>query len=151
MPQVYFIVSHNSASASELVINGLKAYIDVKLVGKTTYGKHVGSITLYDSDNYTRKGANLKSHTWAMQPIVLEIKNKNDENAPQGFTPEVDIAENYGNMGTLGELSDPLLARTITYITTGAKLVLQKSVELKEISNSKIVLPTGNNMYVEFE
>ncbi len=151
MPRVYFIVSKNSASASELVINGLNAYIDVKLVGKTTYGKHVGSITLYDSDDFTRNGANLNSHTWAMQPIVLEIKNKNDQNAPQGFTPEIDIAEDYGNMGVLGELSDPLLARTITYITTGARFSSSKTQELEEISNSKIVLPTSNNMYVDFD
>src|SRR5690606_34741222 len=36
---VYFIVSDNTASASELLINNLKPYMNVKLVGEDTYGK----------------------------------------------------------------------------------------------------------------
>jgi hypothetical protein len=40
--QVVFIVSGNTASASELVINSLKPHLTVKLVGSTTYGKPVG-------------------------------------------------------------------------------------------------------------
>ena len=151
MTKVYFIVSNRSASASELIINGLKPYVDVKLVGKQTYGKYVGSVTLYDSDDFSRNGENLNpNHTWAMQPIVLEIKNKLNENQPQGIIPEIDLAENYGNLGVLGEVSDPLLARTITYITTGARISTTPSIELEEISDSKIVLPTSNNMYIHF-
>lgn len=40
--KVVFIVTKNSASASELVINALKPFMDVKLVGTTTHGKPVG-------------------------------------------------------------------------------------------------------------
>ena len=41
--RVFFIVSNNSASASELLINNLKPYMDVKVVGpNATYGKPVG-------------------------------------------------------------------------------------------------------------
>jgi C-terminal processing protease CtpA/Prc len=40
--QVVFIVSGNTASASELVINSLKPHMPVKLVGRKTYGKPVG-------------------------------------------------------------------------------------------------------------
>ena len=36
LSSVYFIVTNDSASASELVINALKAYIDVTLVGAQT-------------------------------------------------------------------------------------------------------------------
>ncbi len=39
---IYFIVSGNTASASELVINNLKPYFNVILIGKKTYGKPVG-------------------------------------------------------------------------------------------------------------
>lgn len=39
---IVFIVSRNTASASELLINSLKPYMNVKLVGDTTYGKPVG-------------------------------------------------------------------------------------------------------------
>jgi carboxyl-terminal processing protease len=43
---VYFLVSKNSASASELVVNSLKAHINVTLIGETTYGKPVGFFPL---------------------------------------------------------------------------------------------------------
>lgn len=39
---VVFLVTNSTASASELVINSLKAVLNVKLVGTTTYGKPVG-------------------------------------------------------------------------------------------------------------
>nr|WP_294895479.1 S41 family peptidase [uncultured Pedobacter sp.] len=40
--KVVFITTENTASASELVINSLKPYLDVKTVGSTSYGKPVG-------------------------------------------------------------------------------------------------------------
>ncbi|TVZ54933.1 C-terminal processing protease CtpA/Prc [Lutibacter sp. Hel_I_33_5] len=157
LTNVYFIVSGSSASASELVINGLKAYINVKLIGTKTYGKHVGSITLYDSDNLRKDGANLNpSHRWAMQPIVLEIQNKKGENEPNGFVPEALLGEDISNLGVLGERSDPLLARALKYITTGSPNARISNysintISFDEISNSKQESPMGNNMYVEFD
>lgn len=159
MTKVYFIVSSSTASASELVINSLSAYIDVYLVGRKTVGKQVGSITLYDSENLLRNGKNLNNkHTYAIQPIVLEISNKDNQNHPEGFTPGtslpgIELAENFGNLGVLGERSDPLLDRTITYILTGAKWTFDvKNQSLQnEIFNSKLATPTSNNMYVDFK
>ena len=40
--RVFIIMSKNTASASELVINGLKPYMDVKTIGYYSYGKPVG-------------------------------------------------------------------------------------------------------------
>lgn len=44
LSRVAFIGSGQTASASELVINVLRPYMDVKLVGDTTYGKPVGFV-----------------------------------------------------------------------------------------------------------
>ncbi|WP_445747439.1 S41 family peptidase [Polaribacter sp.] len=159
MTKVYFIVSSSTASASELVINSLSAYIDVYLVGRKTVGKQVGSITLYDSENLLRNGKNLNNkHAYAIQPIVLEISNKDNQNHPEGFTPGtslpgIELAENFGNLGVLGERSDPLLDRTITYILTGAKSTFDVKNQpfQDEIFNSKLASPTRNNMYVELK
>ncbi|OSY89491.1 hypothetical protein WH52_02330 [Tenacibaculum holothuriorum] len=151
---VYFIVSDRTASASELVINGLAPYISVKLVGETTVGKQVGSITLYDSDDFRRNGPNFNtSHTWAMQPIVLEIQNKKGENKPDGFTPEVPLEEDPGNLGVLGDVNEPLLQRTIQYITTGSRGSLQKtnSFDINSKWNTEMSSPDYNNMYVNFK
>ena len=156
LSRVYFIVSGSSASASELVINSLSSYIDVKLVGTKTVGKQVGSVTLYDSENLTRSGNNLNTeHTYAMQPIVLEISNKDNQNHPEGFTPGItlpgiQLAENYGNLGVLGERSDPLLSRTLQYISTGVRGNFRQELqEFTEIYNSKLATPAHNNMYVD--
>ena len=158
LSRVYFIVSGSTASASELVINSLRSYIDVKLVGTKTVGKQVGSVTLYDSDDLTKDGANLSTnHKYAIQPIVLEISNKDNQNEPNGFipganVPGIQLAEDYGNLGVLGERSDPLLARTLTYITTGARGVSNTETQkYSEVFNSKLALPTRNNMYVDLK
>ena len=42
------MTTSESASASELLINGLSPFIEVIQIGERTVGKNVGSITLYD-------------------------------------------------------------------------------------------------------
>lgn len=158
LSKVYFIVSRNTASASELVINALRAYIDVEIIGETTVGKQVGSITLYDSDNLRKSGTNLNSkHRYAMQPLVFESVNKNDQNDIDGYTPVTDIPgvfleEDYGDLGVLGEKSDPLLDATINLITTSSKGIFKKSKQTtqKRFYNSKLAKPMSNNMYMDF-
>jgi hypothetical protein len=136
-------------------MNSLSSYINVSSVGKKTVGKVQGSVTLYDSDNYTRTGENLApNHNWALQPLVLEIKNKDNFNEPDGITPTVELSEDFGNLGELGERSDPLLDRTIVLIATGNRSLYPKSndfSELKQISNSKENYPSGNNMFIELK
>ncbi|HKB55241.1 MAG TPA: S41 family peptidase, partial [Ramlibacter sp.] len=44
VPRVFVLTSGGTASASELLINGLRAYMPVVLVGETTYGKPYGFI-----------------------------------------------------------------------------------------------------------
>jgi C-terminal processing protease CtpA/Prc len=153
--RVYFITSGSSASASELVMNSLSSYIDVSSVGKKTIGKVQGSVTLYDSDNYTRTGENLASnHTWALQPLVLEIKNKDNSNEPNGIEPTVVFPEDYNNLGVLGDRSEPLLDRTILLITSGGRSGINKTnsfLNLEEISDSKAINPMKNNMFIELK
>jgi hypothetical protein len=157
---IYFITSYSSASASELVINSLSSYIDVNLVGKTTRGKQVGSITIYDSDDLQRTGSNLNpDHTYAMQPLVLEISNKENKNYPEGLVPGstefpgIELGEDYGNLGILGDRSDPLLDRTLVYITTGKKTSSKtvNSFDFKEVFDSKLTTPASNNMFVDLK
>ena len=50
LSRVLFLTTDGSASASELVINALKPYLDVVQIGKTTHGKPVG-MNGYERDN----------------------------------------------------------------------------------------------------
>lgn len=55
LDHVFFITNQYTASASELTLNNLRPYMDVKLVGDTTYGKPVGFINFTISD-YNAQG-----------------------------------------------------------------------------------------------
>lgn len=144
------LTTGSTASASELIINGLNPYINVTTIGTKTEGKYVASVTLYDSPNYGREGAN-PNHTWAMQPIILEEQNKLGVNDQDGFDPTIDFPEDKGNLGVLGEITEPLLERAITFITTGARISYDRNtVEDREFTNSKRET-VGSNMYVDKE
>ena len=142
-----------------MLINSLNSYIDVRVIGTTTTGKQEGSVTLYDSDNLSRTGANLNTnHTYAMQPIVFEISNKDGINYPEGIIPGsaafpgVSLPEDYGNLGVLGERSDPLLNETLTYMATGAKASTKNNNNLfKEVFNSKLANPAKDNMIIQLK
>ena len=118
LTKLYVLTTSSSASASELIINGLKPYINVVTIGTKTSGKYTGSITLYDSDTFGRSGANLnKNHTWAIQPIVLETVNKLGENDKDGFDPTTEVIEYVSQMTELGDVTEPFFAEAIKQIT----------------------------------
>jgi hypothetical protein len=158
LQKVYFIISEATASASELIINGMRPYIDVRLVGTKTVGKQVGSVTLYDSDTFGRNGANLNvNHTYAIQPIVLEIKNANSENNPEGYIADDYLPENFGredgiiDLGVLGFKTDPLLNAAITSIIAGFKSNKSKKFSFRDkpLMNSKSETLFSQEMYIE--
>ena len=152
LTKLHVITTNSSASASELVINGLNPYINVVTVGEQTSGKYTASITLYDSNNFGREGAN-PNHTWAMQPIVLEEINKLGVNDKDGFEPTFLLPENLLNLGVLGDENEPLLARAIENITNTGKPALTQSkiLYLERASDSKSLTKLGNSMYIEKE
>ena len=120
--KVYIITSNRSASASELVINGLSPYIDVVQVGDNTYGKNVGGpAAVYDYiDNEGNKNP---EHTYAIKPITFYIANGDGfYEYADGLAPQEDLKlkEDVTNLGMLGENSDPLLALALNHISSGA-------------------------------
>ena len=86
---LYVLTSEATASASEMIINGLLPYMNVITIGGTTVGKNEGSITVVDSPNSFDDPDNRNpSHTIGMQPIVFQIYNKLGENDyDDGFKP----------------------------------------------------------------
>lgn len=111
LPRLYVLVTGGSASASEFVINGLKPYMDVVLIGETTYGKNVGSISIYEKDDPKNK--------WGMQPIIVKYANsKGESDFTAGFTPDFEVKEfDYLPFVEFGNTDDPLLNKAIEEIT----------------------------------
>jgi carboxyl-terminal processing protease len=150
LTKIYILTTKSSASASELVINGLKPYMDVVQIGDVTTGKNVGSVTLYDSPTFGKDNRN-PNHRYAMQPIVLKIVNADGfGDYFNGLTPTYLLRENLGNLDILGNPSEPLLSTAIGKITgTGKMLKQSPEKDFIYFKDAKSIDGFQNQMYIE--
>lgn len=115
LQNVFFITGNGTASASELTINNLKPYMNVQIVGDTTYGKPVGffSFTLYVYKN------GVKKDLADLYAINFETRNANNEGGYfHGMVPDK-VAHDY--IGTpWGNAGDENLEKIFSYISTGS-------------------------------
>ena len=140
------LTSGNTASASELLINGLKPFMNVTLVGSKTYGKNVGSITISDDKNKIK---------WGLQPIVTKSFNSlKQSDYSVGFTPDIPVAETM-KLYAYGNPKDPLLGEALlkivgTRVTREAQGQPKPGTEnFKEIGSSVTGKAGGSNMFFD--
>ncbi|MCK9640568.1 MAG: S41 family peptidase [Prolixibacteraceae bacterium] len=150
LKDIYFIVSGETASASELLINGLKPYMNVKLFGLNTYGKYVASLTLkdYDANNNL-----VTTHKYAMQPIVAKYANSlGVSDFVTGLVPDVIVDEKKSAMLQLGDENEYLLKTVLDYLkglksqrlTTPGSLANSRSLVAR-----KDLMQFSRDMYVD--
>jgi C-terminal processing protease CtpA/Prc len=116
--KVYVLTKNRTASASELVINGLKPFMEVFIIGDTTVGKNVGSFSLYEENDPKIK--------WGMQPIVVQFSNSvNQSDYSEGFFPDIPNRDNNLLLLPLGDPNENLLSIALGEIagTGGRKAV----------------------------
>ncbi len=143
--KVYIIATQNSASASESLINCLNPYIDVIHIGTQTHGKYTASVTLFDSPSFGYDDIN-PNHNWALQPIVLKVSNANDEtDFINGLTPDYYQAEDFRNLGELGNENEPLLHTALQLIDGNIPLKTNNSNNFGEIYYKE--MPLMDEMY----
>jgi hypothetical protein len=109
--RVFILTANGTASASELVINNLKPFMDVILVGEHTYGKNVGSFTLTDSKN---------RWSYGLQPITFKIANSLNESnygTKDGFLPNVTVVDNVLPFKQLGDPYETVLYKALFQIS----------------------------------
>lgn len=138
---VVFIVSDRTASASELVINSLKPFVNVKLVGETTYGKPVGFFPIRIQNRYDVFYA------------MFETKNSNGEGGYfNGMVPDFNAATStedgfFDNpLYEFGDVKEGYLAKAIAAIpgTAGSSALASAKgarMSVKEESNRTTVQP----------
>ncbi|MDN3672200.1 S41 family peptidase [Flavobacterium branchiarum] len=149
--RIYILTTKSTASASELIINGLKPYIDVVQIGDVTVGKNVGSVTLYDSPTFGKTNRN-PNHKYAMQPIVLKIVNSvGFGEFTNGLVPTYNVPEFINELGVLGDKEEPLLSFAISKITGGDTKRIQRKEgkELDYFTDSKAIDGIRNQMYLD--
>ena len=147
LQKIYIIVSDNTASASELLINGLRPYMEVKVVGINTYGKYVGSFTITD-DKVT-------SNKWAMQPIVVKYANSLGEtDFVNGLTPNIRAEEDIANLLPFGDSNETLLKAVLDDMqgmAVTASTLKSAKMGLRKVADSQDFQRFSRDMYVNPE
>ncbi len=147
LTDISFIVSDETASASELLINGLRPYMNVKLIGTTTYGKYVASSTYRD---YDQNGVLVTTHNYALQPIVAKYANSlNVTGFVKGFTPDIEV-KGIGNMLPLGDENETLLNIALGNLNKSLPLNLGNPINnLLAVPVSKLQNPFAFDMFID--
>ncbi|OZV68128.1 S41 family peptidase [Winogradskyella aurantia] len=151
LSRVYVLTTNlRTASASELVINSLRPYIDVVVVGENTVGKTQASILLFDSPGLTTLENVNPTHTYALRPLVANSVNVNDALVPpDGLIPDIFLSEVSYNLGTLGDVNEPLLAAAIANITGTGRYSQLVTEALEPLSVQKFLGPLDMEMYID--
>ncbi|MDT0690286.1 S41 family peptidase [Salegentibacter sp. F188] len=150
LSKVYVLTSNGTASASELVINGLEPYIDVVQIGENTTGKFQASVTLYDSPDFQKDGAN-ENHTYAIQPLVFKSANaEGKSDYEDGLVPDIAYSEKVSNLGTLGDPSEPLLQAALNHLFGKAQVAQkQQNENIDKIGESGMYKAGYQKMYLD--
>ena len=118
LTKVFIIVGKSSASASELLINNLKPYMDVKLIGDSTYGKPVGFFPI-DVFNVS------------IYPISFKTVNSvGNADFYNGFGPDKKSPD--GVMFDWGNTAEPSLASALKYVQTGSFRASAAQAQMEE-------------------
>lgn len=124
---LYILTGKGSASASELVINGLKPFMGDKLIliGNVTYGKNMASATFYKKND--------KHNRWGLQPIIARLSNTNgSSDYESGFQPDYLLNEYNHYMYELGDRQELLLNKALAIISgEGTSFTPRKSSSIK--------------------
>ena len=106
LQRLVVITTRSSASASELIINALRPYMPVAVIGDTTYGKPVGQYGF----EFCQK---------VLVPVAFSLKNANFEgNFFDGIPPTCSAADDYTHQ--LGDTAEGSFAEALSYLRTGA-------------------------------
>lgn len=108
--RVFVLTSTGTASASELIINNLKPFMSVILIGEHTYGKNVGSFTITD---------NAKRWNYGLQPITFKILNSQDQSdygTVNGFLPDYALTDDILPYKLLGDPNETYLNKALNII-----------------------------------
>ncbi|GAB4005976.1 hypothetical protein GCM10028808_06980 [Spirosoma migulaei] len=141
LSRVFVLTTGSTASASELVINGLRPFMAVTTIGTTTVGKNVGSITISDETGRIK---------WGIQPITFKSANAQGfTDYAGGFTPSVEVKEPSYGMKAFGDITEPMLSEAIFQIsgTRTARRAASTEVTLPILSSSLDGKAGGGNMF----
>lgn len=134
LKRVFILGTGATASASEVMINNLKPYLQVVLIGEKTRGKDEASFKIYDARIP-------KQVEWEMHPIVYKLFNATGNGGySAGIDPDIGVTElNDLPLQPFGAWEDPLVKAALYRISGKNTLAIS---HLKE--SNKMSLAAGN-------
>lgn len=129
--KVYILCGNRTASASELIINNLKPYMNVVTIGEKTFGKDVAGFPVEDDRIPGTKG-------WILYPSIYKLFNSRHEGEySKGINPTIYTNELQGpEIFTLGNPSEILLKTALN--TINGNTAKQKTSTLRSLPLSVI-------------
>lgn len=130
LQRLFVITTRSSASASEVIINALRPYMPVTIIGDTTYGKPVGQYGL----NFCDK---------VLVPVAFSLKNVNHEgDFFDGIPANCPAADDVSRQ--LGDTAEASFAEALTFIRTGAcSARAEQAWRAQRAPGSVVPRPTG--------
>jgi len=127
LSRVFVLTSNGTASASELVINGLRPYMDVITIGEHTYGKNLFGSLISDDENRWKWGM------YVMLGQTANVNNESDYGTVNGMAPTYEVKDSVIPYKSFGDENETLLRKALDVIgipaPTGTRLALTKSVQ----------------------
>jgi len=106
LDRLIVVTTRGSASASELVINALRPFIRVIVIGSKTYGKPVGQYGIAFCDKL-------------LAPVAFALRNADGQgDFFDGFAPDCPAPDDADHQ--LGDTEEGSLKEALTFATTGA-------------------------------
>jgi len=128
--RVFFIVTSETASSSELTINNLRPALNVQLIGDTTYGKPVaeipipigaqGQYILYSPQLYVENSANQGDYYAGMAPGSADFPGK---------LAADDVTKDFGDS------TEMLLQHALNFVSTGTYSI--NTPQIQSLSKTK--------------
>ena len=106
LDRLIVVTTQSSASASELVINALRPFMPVVVIGSTTYGKPVGQYAIAFCDKL-------------LAPVSFALRNADGQgDFFDGIAPDCAVPDDVDH--PLGDPQERSLKEALTFATTGA-------------------------------
>jgi carboxyl-terminal processing protease len=124
--KVYILTSGSTASASEIIINNLKPYMQVIQVGEKTLGKDMAGFAIEDKHKP-------KKVSWQIHPVIYKVFNASGEGGySSGIAPQMLVNE-YTSLPLL-PIGDP----GETLLSSALNKIYSKSVNGKRNSDHEL-------------
>lgn len=133
LSRVFILGTAATASASEVMVNNLKPYMQVVLVGEKTRGKDEASFKIFDARSP-------KQVQWEMHPIVYKLFNAAGNGGYNaGIDPDIPVNELSSlPLQPFGEITDPLVKVAMLRIEGKAIAAVPRALKGAEPSGLRV-------------